>query len=551
MSWARGFEAGSRVAGDVLDTYRQAGLRRGLADESRKYNITEGAFGPELQENIRQVEQLREQALRDAAANSGTVADLETIRAQYDPSIRELQRRAEMTAPDFTVASRAMRSEDTFGTREEATRAARPMRAEGLASVYERFGDIDKAEDLRERADTGRFRELQMRGLERTERQASTVEAVDADMSKWMNNRLTDSEGNPRAPTLEDTVAGIQHRASLLQERGLGDQAASAFQQYLSIAANQIQTQTLERNQALGSVAAGIAAGDFGPVQEFYDRFIPDGAKVTDVKEGRDGRITINRTTLDGEKLPATTFANRNEMLAALNSIREPMSLYNYSQQEFQNTIARERLVLERARTLRERDRFIEVEDARGNLRVINVATLPLGKDGQPVMPEGMRRKGAGTRELTDFEKEQLKAYNKWLEDSRNARAPQADKDAKLRELGIPNIFDGRGASQTGVRDWDDTGEEQPAEPVAEATDEPATIQPRTAMTRGEARQNARVRAELNQQFEALPEVQAMIQQLESTRAGLRRGGRDDTRALSAQLAQMREQFIAERMGLR
>jgi hypothetical protein len=335
-----------------MDTYRQAGLRRGLADESRKYNVTEGAYGPELQENIRQVEQLREQALRDAAASSGTVADLETIRAQYDPSIQELQRRSRMTAPDFTVASRAMRPEDTFATREEATRAARPMRAEGLARVYEEFGDIDQAESLRERADTARLRASQIRKTEREDEQLDKLDKVNTQSAEWLNKRLTGEDGQLRAPTAEDTLAGIQHRASLLQQSGLADQAANALQQYTSIAANQIQLQTAQRTQELGRVAAALSAGDFGPAREFYDQFVPDGAKVVNIKEDpKTGAITISRTALDGAKLPDTVIRSRDEMLAGLNSFRDPMSLYNFSQREFENNIKTQELGLDVQRT--------------------------------------------------------------------------------------------------------------------------------------------------------------------------------------------------------
>ena len=141
--------------------------------------------------------------------------------------------------------------------------------------------------------------------------------------------------------------------------------------------------------------------------------------------------------------------------------------------------------------------------------------------------------------------------------DPSNKRGPKHTM-ASARQAARDSIVNSYLGEPTGL-DRDAGGESpeaierirQAAAQEEQATDESDTTQPRTAMTRGEARQNARVRAELNQQFEALPEVQAMIQQLKSDRAGLRRGGREDTRALSAQIAQMREQFIAERMGLR
>jgi hypothetical protein len=168
----RGLDEGLRTGVQLGNILRQGQQRRALADESARFNVTEGAYGSELDQNVEQVQGLMRQAQQQAAAQGGTVEDMTRIEREYMPAIEELQRRSQMTAPDFSIAS----GPQTFGTREEATRAARPMRAEGLASVYERFGDIDQAESLRERADAGRARELQMRGLERTEREAEGMQ---------------------------------------------------------------------------------------------------------------------------------------------------------------------------------------------------------------------------------------------------------------------------------------------------------------------------------------------------------------------------------------
>lgn len=173
MSISRGFQASYDVVSRALQGRENRRRQEALEQEAARYNVTEGAYGQGLQTNIQQVEQMRDQALRDAAARQGTVQDLEAIRAQYEPSIAELQRRARLTAPDFSIAS----GQQTFGTREEATRAARPMRAEGLARVYERFGDVAQAEAMRERADAARLGEIQFRqaqlGLEEGERKAA------------------------------------------------------------------------------------------------------------------------------------------------------------------------------------------------------------------------------------------------------------------------------------------------------------------------------------------------------------------------------------------
>jgi hypothetical protein len=291
MSWARGFEAGSRVAGDVLDTYRQAGLRRGLADEARKYNVTEGAFGPELEQNIEQVRGLMTDAQRQAAAQGGTVEDMARIEAQYMPAIDELQRRSRMTAPDFTVASRAMRPEDTFATREAATRAARPMRAEGLANVYERFGDVEQAEALRERADTARLREIQLEdaqlGLSGRRRTEAAQKRVD-DFNTW------------RA---ENPGVTIQQ---------LKDAARSQFKltddELLGVTANIAGLQENELKIWKNEVTDAIKGKSLDQMAELYntdDRFDPN----TDIRIGRQGgRTSVSVVDKSGKVLETKSF---------------------------------------------------------------------------------------------------------------------------------------------------------------------------------------------------------------------------------------------------
>jgi len=113
-----------------------AGAKRAsdLAQESAKYNVTEGAYGPGLQANIQQLQSLRDQDPAQAPA--------------YDQAIEELTRRQGLTAPDYSVAS----GPTNFATRQEARQASAPLRAEGLAGVYRRYGDVEKADALEARA---------------------------------------------------------------------------------------------------------------------------------------------------------------------------------------------------------------------------------------------------------------------------------------------------------------------------------------------------------------------------------------------------------------
>jgi hypothetical protein len=323
-----------------------------LADESARFNVTEGAYGSELDQNVEQVQGLMRQAQQQAAAQGGTVEDMARIEREYMPSIEELQRRSRMTAPDFTVASRAMRPEDTFATREEATRAARPMRAEGLARVYEDFGDIEQAEALRERADTARLRASQIRKTEREDEQLGKLDKVNTQSAEWLNKRLTGEDGQRREPTLEDSMAAAQHRVSLLTSEGLGDQAAAATDQFLSMAARQITVQNAARDQAIGQVASALQAGDLTPLADFYNRFVPDGATVTGVKQDpKTGQITVSRQLLDGTKVQDAVVGTREQILASVIGMADPKEVLVQAQRMFDNNIKTQQLGLDVQRT--------------------------------------------------------------------------------------------------------------------------------------------------------------------------------------------------------
>ena len=123
-----------RNIGKGLEAIAGAKQARDLAQESARYDVTEGAYGPGLQENIQQLQGLREQDPAQAPA--------------YDQAIGELTRRQGLTAPDYSVAS----GPTDYATRQEARQAAAPMRAEGLAGVYRRYGDVERADALEARA---------------------------------------------------------------------------------------------------------------------------------------------------------------------------------------------------------------------------------------------------------------------------------------------------------------------------------------------------------------------------------------------------------------
>ena len=158
MGWASGLQAGMRLG----EAIRQGQLERDLAEEAKKYKVTEGAYGPAVAENLQGVISARDQALQ-GLGEGATPEQIQQVHEQYTPAMAELSRRVGLTAPDYSVAS----GPQNYATMQEAQRAAAPLRTEGLAGVYERYGDTTQANALRGQALQQQAAGLQVKKLER------------------------------------------------------------------------------------------------------------------------------------------------------------------------------------------------------------------------------------------------------------------------------------------------------------------------------------------------------------------------------------------------
>ena len=243
----------------------------------------------------------------------------------------------------------------------------RGLQMREAAGVLGRYGDVRgaaalemQAEDFTARAEDrayqaqrrpmeleqmkrqGLLTEGQLTEMNRNQARTKKLDDVDADVAQWQSKRLLDPNTNEaRQPTMDDNIAALQYRATALQKAGLAKEATDSLRDYQGFAVNQIKLDETQRNSQLGAVAAAIAAGDLGPAVAFYDRYVLDGAKVTGMKtDPKTGAITVSRVRDDGGKLPDKVIkGGANELLASLNSFRDPMSLYNFSQNEFTNNL--------------------------------------------------------------------------------------------------------------------------------------------------------------------------------------------------------------------
>jgi hypothetical protein len=228
----------------------------------------------------------------------------------------------------------------------------------------------------------GILTEGQITEMNRNQVRTKKLEDVDTEVGKWQANRLIDPATNePRQPTMDDNIAALQYRATALQKAGLAKEATESLKDYQGFAVNQIKLDETQRNSQLGAVAAAIAAGDLTPAVAFYDRYVLDGAKVTGMKtDPKTGAITVSRVRDDGEPMPDKVIkGGANELLAALNSFKDPMALYNYSQNEFKNNLDLKRFNLQERTEKRqaEQDKISPLEKNVAGLKRLGVNVTP------------------------------------------------------------------------------------------------------------------------------------------------------------------------------
>lgn len=168
----------------------------------------------------------------------------------------------------------------------------------------------------------------------------ATMRDVDAQAADWFKQRLAPDGGAPRQATPDDHIAASVFKASLLTQAGklkeAGEVVKAADAQILA----KVMLDTEQRKAATGKVAASLAAGDFEPAKEFFNRYLGGGARVTNVGPVREtGQIVIERETADGKPLPATILKSANDLIAGLQAFSNPMAVYEFAAQDLRQQL--------------------------------------------------------------------------------------------------------------------------------------------------------------------------------------------------------------------
>lgn len=375
MGFASGFQVGASAVERGLKMREEDQLRRGLAQAYAKPE----EFVDYTPEQQRQIQGLQAAGGYDVQAIPGAEGQAPTLRYSAKPNAMYYDEMGQPEAPiEFAPQQVQRYGGQTVAGQFDPTQL-RGMQAREAARVVAASGDYRGAAALEaqaeEQAYQARIRPMQEEQMRRqgvltegqiTDRQKlrdreTKVEAVDTGVADFMSKRLTGPEGEMRQPSMDDNIAAIQYRATALQKAGLNKEATDSLKDYQGFAVNQIKLDEVQRNSQLGAVAAAIAQGDLAPAKAFYDRYVIDGAKVVDMKtDPKTGAITVSRVRDDGTELPDKVIkGGANELLAALNSFKDPMSLYNFSQNEFSNNLKLEEL------GLRKRTEARQAADAR------------------------------------------------------------------------------------------------------------------------------------------------------------------------------------------
>lgn len=238
---------------------------------------------------------------------------------------------------------------DAQPNEQDVTRA----RQLAMAGVFEKYGEVGHGMGMRrevrrdqlaeEEAKAAPLRrkqlELDVKGRERANADDEARRGVDAEVGAWMKDRLRNPDGTERPATVDDYLAATQYKVGKLASAGQSDAAGKALAEHQAQAFAKINLENAERQEAIGRAAAGLAAGDLGAVRDFYNRYVPDGAQVTDIKRSPSGGIVIERAATDGTKLAPVTMKDPTQLSAMLASFKDPMALYQWSQGEFQRNM--------------------------------------------------------------------------------------------------------------------------------------------------------------------------------------------------------------------
>ncbi|MFG0674252.1 MULTISPECIES: hypothetical protein [Pseudomonadota] len=162
---------------------------------------------------------------------------------------------------------------------------------------------------------------------------------IEGELRQRFQASLVDHSGQPREATVDDHLAHSQRRVTSLAQAGYFKEADQVTRDAMAQSYIKIQRDTPSRRDAAAKAAAAMAEGDYAPLRDLYNGYVPSGIRISSIEAGQGGALHIKRADLDGRALPAVTLRDREEALGMLKSIDDPRNLYQYSQSEFERSL--------------------------------------------------------------------------------------------------------------------------------------------------------------------------------------------------------------------
>lgn len=436
MGWASGLQSGLALG----RAFKEGQERRAMED-------IQSAGAKEIQDygdsGTKQIQGLQSTGAYDVQAIPGAEGTAPTLR--YTPK-QGLDLQGDMPVPaGLSIDVAPQRVTEFLGQRYEGGLTPERMESIRTRAMANAMSDPMRrqqalqnitAEERAQSAETraqGQYttqQELTNLSIEeqrRLKKERDEAEARQKQLSKDWADRLSikDADGNVtgmRPPTNEDMMWSAQQNAKNLAAAGKTTEALASFKDYMTTAKGQIELQSAKRTEAIRATAAKVNNGDLSAAKDFYDEYVPDGAKVKEFKQNSDGSVTVKRVDLNGTALPDTK-TTKEEILKGLVAFNDPAKLIDYAQQSFMNNIQTQQLGISQGqlrvsqanqalaedtagsnkinqiRSLDIQEQRLkqsapqglrQYKDEKGNAVLVDVTKLPVGKDGVVQTPKGL-----------------------------------------------------------------------------------------------------------------------------------------------------------------
>lgn len=331
QGFASGLAAGQQMAERLMRVYKESKEESELDEIAKaKPTQTEG-FTPEQGRAIEAAAKTGDQITYNEADRSyqatpqladGEMGPVQTRTIARQGPMTEFmgERTAGTMSQEQVDAARTSKMADIISARDPMKGMQMRREAKQLAREDQRFA-----------MENTRF-ERENRREDQKDSDDKTLRDIDAQAAEWFKKRLAPDGGAPRQATPEDYIAASQQRAMLLTQAGKIKEAGEVVKAADAQILTKIMLDTEQRKDATGKVAAALAAGEFEPAKEFFNRFMGGGTRVTNIGPVREtGQIVIERETADGKALPPTIMRSTNELIAGLQSFANPMAVYEFA----------------------------------------------------------------------------------------------------------------------------------------------------------------------------------------------------------------------------